>query len=212
MNILAYRKYRLRGWEHTTLDREVELSVASYEKNLLWSWTLEILTGDLSYRDFQDGFTAMQREVLERLHERWKQGDNVLIVDADTLCVRPTEIFGRFDRMVIPWGGRSCSGERHNPILNIGVVYIPATTSAAAWDVGLTAMKHCPMYWGADQEALNDMVRVDGPPILAPELNWGISQDEQNPLREEQAHIIHFHRTRGGSVPEAMRAALERLT
>lgn len=215
LNILAIRNYKLKGYDFAR-EALFRTSAKSYRKNLLGDWVLEDLTDDLTHLPFQAGFGVMEKEIFRRVRTFCSAGHTVVLVDSDTACVRSTEIFGRWDRMVMPWGGRNVDKPNgYQPLMSSGVIYFPPSISEIAWRVGqeaFDAMDPGTISWGDDQDCYNAMVRVDGPLIFAPELNWSVHKDMGNPIDEEaSANILHFCSSRSvyGSL-SAMQEALAR--
>lgn len=220
MNQLVVRKYRLAskdphfGATEEYSDEFLETCLGSYRKNLRGTWSEDVLRGDFSgMPSFITSYNRMQAEVFDYVSEKCRSGDDVLLIDIDTVCVRPTEIFGRYDRMVVPWGSPSGTGGEGAVTLSGSVIYLPSTVSEAAWEAGRRVIHDVPPnHWAGDQDAYNAMARVDGPITLVPALNY--NSDFPKWIRREEAHILSFHGSRGRAeaLQEMKRAVSEALS
>jgi hypothetical protein len=192
MNFLVMPRYSVDGnYETRSYFAEMhELATASYRKNLLGDWKLITLLGDFSYiPSFMAAFSEMQRDQFKRLYSLWQQGHNVLFVDTDTICKKPTEFFGKYKSMVMPWiTCGSCS--RFEQYMNGGVMYFPATMKQETWDLGLPQLEHW-KEWDDSQLTYNDMFWSQPEQVIDPKLNF--SPFTPNPLWIADAHIVHFH-------------------
>lgn len=201
MNRLVYLLYRLNTAPNVfeQYQEMAELSLRSFRRHLAGSWQAELLQGDYSSEGFLQGVNLMYRDTFVQLEAWHAQGDNTLLLDQDTLCLRPTEIFGRFKHLMLFYltdppvdevGGFA-------PYLNAGIVYVPASMPPRAWrpmhrDLG--AMRA----WDDSQRIWNEMFYGQDPvPELHPELHW--SPNVPTPLPRGDAHIIHLNSTRGSA-------------
>jgi hypothetical protein len=82
--------------------------------------------------------SAMFRHIFLEVRKIWEQGNNVLFVDADSLCIRHTEVFGLYDnfRVFATTGDTSRFKDQFPEYLLSGVRYFPSTLSREVWDVG----------------------------------------------------------------------------
>ena len=92
----------------------LEISISSYQKYLAGDWEWINLCEEFDH--IQDAF----RYTMNKTHKLWHQEPcNILFVDPDTYCIKPTEIFGkRF--------AACCEG-------NCGVRYFPHDMKPALW-------------------------------------------------------------------------------
>ena len=104
-----------------------QLSIKSFEKNLAGSWTLIELNG--IQPTIQDAF----RYVMSETHKIWNNNYpcNILYADPDTVCVKPLDIFGKFQEFRLfaeknSWLVQEC--------LNCGVRYFPSSLDDYFWN------------------------------------------------------------------------------
>lgn len=122
-NILLMLDYTLsdNSEEYAEMTR---LSSNSYKKNLAGDWSLDILRKDFSHLPRKEALNQMWQDCIWAMFDHWVDGTNVLYVDSDTLMVKPTEIFGRWDRLQLFWPTDPSAAYGFDPYLNGGVVYI----------------------------------------------------------------------------------------
>lgn len=211
-NRVMWLNYRLAGCDIHTYEAMTELSIASADRYLAGDWTALVLTGDMTCCTFERGFSRMYREMFAALRDCYEAGDSVLFLDPDTLFLRPTEIFGRFDELMLFWLTDPSVAYGFDPYLNAGIVYVPASMDPTLWrfvDDAAPSMSE----WNDSQIIFNRMFYAQQPvPELHPELNWSPSVEMPGPLKD--AHLVHFNSTRGApAVLERMRAlSAERVT
>lgn len=169
------------------LEEIYDISRHSYRLNLEGPWDEALLR----VPDFREA-------LFEGIHHCWAQGNNVLFADADTLCVKPTTVFGRFDCFML--FSETCAAPERvlsGPYLNAGVMYFPTSMSPSLWEFGRGKWGEAPPdQWDYSQELYNRMYYCQGLlPIIAPELNW--APHAPGKVGEEDACIVHLHLTRG---------------
>jgi hypothetical protein len=149
-----------------------------------------------------------------RIRDLWHQEPcNVLYLDSDTMMIRITEIFGRFQEFrLFNWTDPK-STKQFEHLFNAGVRYYPASMSEDLWQVGDSmAAVWRDDNWNMEQEIFNTMFWQQPIPDYDrhhPELNWqGMRLTNPDP-RTQQAHeqwnqcafssvhIMHVHGSRG---------------
>lgn len=162
-----------------------------------------------------------------QIRELWHQEPcNILCMGADTLFVKPTEIFGRFEefRLFNYTDPREHREFRH--YFNDDIRYIPHTlnqgiwlaaerqmcrwldpTEQSQWDLGQIIHNH--MFWS--QGFWGE--RVARPDLAFQIIHFDDEQDSAwNNYPVSQAHILHLHGSRGaGDRVDAMRTMLAQL-
>ncbi len=196
-NILLTLSYKVYpDSEHISYQQVRGLCLESYRANLLGQWKEVTLCKDYTHRGATEGLNLMWQEMFLKTMDLCLEGYNVLYVDTDTLCVKPTEIFGRWDDIMMFWPTDPREGFGFDPYLNGGVVYAPASTPRDRWSVVPDRVKHF-REWNDSQILWNRLYYGGSGPShgLHPELNWQYCVDSTIP--ENEAHILHFNTTRG---------------
>lgn len=145
------------------------------------------------------------------IKELWfKEPCNILVMGADTMFVKPTEIFGQFNEMRL----FNHSDPKNHPLflnnLNDDIRYYPATMDKAVWDLG---ERHMADWWNSNeaewacgQHIHNHMVWSQGLTIdqlLMPRLAWQVmgpgpeAGEKFNGCNISEAQVLHFHGSRG---------------
>ena len=145
------------------------------------------------------------------IKELWfKEPCNILVMGADTMFVKPTEIFGQFNEMRL----FNHSDPKSHPLFlhnfNDDIRYYPATMDPAVWELG---ERHMADWWNSDeadwacgQHIHNHMLWSQGlgvDQLLRPELAWqvmsaGAEEGAQfNGCSFADARVLHFHGSRG---------------
>jgi hypothetical protein len=145
------------------------------------------------------------------IKELWfREPCNILFMGADTMFVKPTEIFGKYDTMrMFNYTDPKSHPEFPNHF-NDDVRYYPGTMNPEVWSVGERRMgdwfSHGENAWGFGQLLHNFQLWSQGlsiEEVLEPHLAWqNISLNESqmyhwNGVPFENAHILHLHSTRG---------------
>ena len=200
--------YLLKAHSHNPLYHEMqELSVESFRLFLAGDWDVIFMdfegSEDLMPGEWKD-FTAWRRIYVGGFYltySLWKAGNSVFMCGADTLCLRPTEIFGTTNQMRMYWG--------EHGYLNGDVMYFPAEMEQKVWDRGFQEIDSLRTDWGHIQDLYNEMFRVQEPrPELDPSMNYA-PEIYPNPCPPEEARIQHFHATKGAEeVLRRMREAM----
>jgi len=151
-----------------------------------------------------------------RIRDLWHQEPcNILYLDSDTMFLRPTEIFGRFQEFrVFNW-----TDPKSTPLFanyyNAGVRYYPASMSPELWQLGDSMAADWQDHnWGMEQDIFNTMFWRQSIPDADrhhPELNWqGMQMTIPDPRMQQaheqwnqcplsRAHIIHVHGSRSAT-------------
>jgi hypothetical protein len=157
------------------------------------------------------------------VREMWyKEKCNILCMGADTMFVKPTEMFGKWNQMRM----FNYTDPRYHPDMkqyntighyfNDDVRYFPADMDPSIWDIGERHMadwfSHSQSHWDCGQLINNHMFwsqDIDDNDRLQPMFNWmamGIRDFDQAALTRasewngcwfEQANIMHFAGSRG---------------
>ena len=120
-------------WE--ALEKIVDICAASFKQNLKDCHDVMI------FRDpeYFETPARMFRKIFDLSHAIWKGGDNLLFVDADSLCIRPTEVFNLPENQFRLFGsaGDITRFEKYFPYYFLsGVRYLPSGMDPALWDLG----------------------------------------------------------------------------
>lgn len=147
------------------------------------------------------------------IKELWfKEPCNILVMGADTLFVKPTEIFGQFNEMRL----FNYSDPKSHPLFpnnfNDDIRYYPASMDPAVWDLG---ERHMADWWSSNeadwacgQNIHNHMFWSQEIPLeqaLCPTLAWqALPYDfsecnKFNGVPFESAQVLHFHGSRGAA-------------
>ena len=104
-----------------------QISIKSFEKNLAGSWTLIELNG--IQPTIQDAF----RYVMSETYKIWNNNYpcNILYADPDTVCVKPLDIFGKFQEFRL---FAESSDLLIKESLNCGVRYFPSSLDDCFWN------------------------------------------------------------------------------
>jgi hypothetical protein len=145
------------------------------------------------------------------IKELWfREPCNILVMGADTMFIRPTEIFGKFNemRMFNYSDPKTHPDVEHN--FNDDIRYYPSTMNPAVWEIGERHMEdwfvHEESAWACGQLIHNYMIwsqEILVDEMFQPQLAWqAISGDDQagaawNQCPLSEAHVLHFHGSRG---------------
>jgi hypothetical protein len=196
-----------------------KLSAASFAENLDGLEKQVVLTCEKP----QQSYLEMFSRVMHVTRELWSEGHTVLCTDVDVICVRPTELFRRFDDHLFRmfWPSFCPPPDSVKPYdipieFNAGVRFFPKDMPSHLWTVAFDLIKRYKLseQWAVDQAILNLMlysqeeVAEDPTQLLANELNW--CPHLENVVPPESAHILHLHGSRGPRATlEAMQAFSE---
>lgn len=187
------------------------LCSASYERNLLDVEELRVLKGEA--HDYSD----MLIEVFAAARTIWEAGNDVLLVDGDTLCVKPTRMFDLGDRLTM--FNMACASVPYDTFpkdayIHSAVRLLPQTMNSGLWKLGQALMDvYDREMWAYDQYVWNSMFWAQ------PGLSFDCAKTYVNPLycyvplpqydnfglAKKDAYIIHYCNSRG------TRRCLERM-
>lgn len=182
-----------------------QISRRSYKDNLAGEWEELLVAGDYPKPMIPYGWAEMHKDILKRIRDLVKAGNNVLYAEVDTVCAAPIEVFGQYQDMMMFW--LTCAtNDAFERYMNSGVIYFPSTAQPKIWEVLEDRLNdYDGAVWDNFQVVTNAMYWAQDPaPKMVPELNW--SPYVANPLPKESAKILHFHSSRGvNQMLEAMR-------
>lgn len=213
MNVLVTYLYDL-GDGYDVVRRIHALCAESYCRNLRGMDDHVILTGtklgglgdSKAVRNYRYG--RMLAEVFWEANRLAEDGAGVLLVDADTLCVRPTpwpegdgmRMFNMANARV-PYGAFAKASYLHS-----GVRYLPAAIPMSIWAVGaqLVSRWDCGE-WAYDQYVWNTMFWAqdgvdpgEAESYVDPRYCWCAQPQYDNlGVPRSEAYIVHYHETRG---------------
>lgn len=198
MNLLVTYLYNLS--KEFPLHAEIhDLSVASYKKHLRGDWEHVCLRGEFRCDKRNRGYGLMLQDVFRKLPGL--NDSNLLVVDADTLCVRPVEMFGKWDRLAmfnwanaeVPYGAFNRTEYLHS-----AVRYVPSNFAHWAAAAELVAEWDYAM-WAYDQYVWNVLSRAQGGQDAPnPRYCWVPLPEYDNAgVPGDEAYIVHFGETRG---------------
>jgi hypothetical protein len=118
-------KKTLVGTKDAYLDMQ-QLSIKSFKKNLAQPWELIQLNG--TQPTIQEAFLYVMLET----HRTWNNyyPCNILYTDPDTLCIKPLDIFGKFQEFRL-FADSPILVKEH---LNCGVRYFPYNLNDCFWN------------------------------------------------------------------------------
>jgi hypothetical protein len=104
-----------------------DLSILSFKRNLRGPWHLVELDGE--FDQLSDAF----KHVMAKTKEIWKEHYpcNILYTDPDTLCIKPVEIFGKFNEFRLFTNAYPLSRTHYH---NCGVRYFPKEIDTTFWE------------------------------------------------------------------------------
>ena len=183
------------------------------------------------YKDYREMYEISLASFCRFVREPFlwhREPCNIFWAGADTLMLKPTDLFGRkFQeyRLFNHTDPREING---HPYYNNDLQYYPHTMSEDVWKYGDDLWAQCETHpdrnWGFDQQRNNAMFwsqKVPDPhhPEMAYQamnmrsldfnvLAW---HDQWNGITFDQAHILHFHASRGSrAVIELMKKLSDR--
>jgi hypothetical protein len=189
---------------HKKYEDMYRISRASAQKFLAGDWEEVKFTAPvLDARLYQ----IAQWYVIKELWHR--QPCNILAMGADTLFIKPTQIFGKFDEMRMFNYTDPRTHEEFPHYFNDDIRYYPANMDPAVWDIGERKMgewfTHKEGGWAWGQLIHNYQFWSQGLIVeqaLQPHLAWQafsldkVQGDTWNGVPLEHAHIMHFHGSR----------------
>ena len=206
-----------RSWEgdlYPMYQQMDKISKASFAHNLQGNWELINLVSQA------DDVNHVFRQQFQAIYEIWKSEPcNILYCGSDTQMIQPTEVFGKYQHFMM-WN--YTDPKEYGPcshFLNADIRYYPGTMRQGIWDYALYQMKDL-TWWNSDQVLYNLMVWGQGlgaeqviDPKMAyqgfmlPQLSQRLS-DEWNGCTINEAHIIHWHGSRGAQLKLDLMASI----
>lgn len=146
------------------------------------------------------------------IKELWyREPCNILAMGADTLFIKPTEVFGRYHQMMMFNYTDPRTHAEFPHYFNDDIRYYPSTMDSRVWDLGEQKMgewfTHAEGNWGWGQLIHNYQFWSQGITIqeaLDPKMAWqafSLNQqhgDKWNGISLAEAHVMHFHGSRDG--------------
>jgi len=213
VNVLISPLYDL-GNRHDLFLQMRGLCAESYCRNLRGMDDHVVMTGTFDGGEGDARAVRNHRygEMLVDMHWRvralWEAGNDVLLVDGDTLCVRPTpwpggDEFRMFNMACarVPYGAFPEEAYLHS-----GVRYFPASMDPAAWTVADELVGRWDFgEWAYDQYVWNAMYWAqpgkrleDARAYVDPRYCWCAQPQYDNlGVPRSEAYIVHYHGTRG---------------
>lgn len=202
-------------------DTMFKYSIASARKFLKGPWEPVVFTEPAENR------VEMFKSNWQRLRDLWHaEPCNILYLDSDTIFLKPTEIFGRFDEYRLFNWTTPAQHEQFENYFNAAVRYHPHTMSAETWTIGDAIAANWNLdIWDQEQIIFNKMFWSQGltfEDAHHPELNWQaptgttlqeLAQHAQfNSFPIQHARILHYHGTRSSTRGQDVAALLAKLT
>ena len=133
---------------------------------------------------------------------------NILAMGADTMFLKPTEVFGKYDKMSLFNYTDPKAHKEFEHYFNDDIRYYPATMDPDVWDIGERAMEnwfdHDESDWACGQLIHNRQFWHQGVTLeeaLRPEMAYQVVGDEDwNGIKATDAHIIHLHGSRSVNI------------
>lgn len=202
-------------------DTMFRYSLASARRYLKGAWEPVVFTEPAESR------VEMFKSNWRRISDLWhSEPCNVLYLDSDTIFLKPTEIFGRFDEYRLFNWTTPPRHEQFEHYFNAAVRYHPHTMRQETWDIGEEMAQNWNLdIWDQEQIIFNRMFwsqGLDFEDALRPELNWQaptgtaineLAQHAQfNSFPIQHVRILHYHGTRGSSRGQDIAAMLAKMT
>ena len=202
------------GYEELT-----KLCNESFKKNLLNDFKIITLKGTAP------SYHVMNRNIYDRIKQLYfGENCNILYVDSDTVCVKPTDIFGTSDhfrmyeirnqfRSAFPANVPKYLFECFPQWFMSNLRYYPAGMDQSCWDAGDALVKDWIDVWAYECIIYNAMFYVqkvrDPLEYQNQLLNFQYVPGQTDESMLEHAQIIHVQATRG--IDEAIKRAKEIL-
>jgi hypothetical protein len=191
--------------EHNKYDDMYRLSRASARQFLQGNWEeIKFSAPVLDARLYQ----IAQWYVIKELW--FREPCNILAMGADTLFMKPTEVFGRYPHMMMFNYTDPRQHAEFPHYFNDDIRYYPADMDPNVWNIGERAMQgwfdHTERGWAWGQLIHNYQFWSQGlavDQVLDPTMAWqafALSQDlgeQWNNCAIKDAKILHFHGSRG---------------
>ena len=183
-----------------------ELSIKSFQKNLLGTWELIELGGEF------ENIQLTCFEIIKQIQQLWhdQYPCNILLADTDTLCINPLDIFGRFQEFRLFTEQDPPDRSQYN---NAGIKYYPSTITPEFWKqmqqeldnwnfdkYDTEQLVHTKLMW--DQPSLYANIAQEQSSIVSQlgfRFNWQIEKFDFEDISQQDLAccILHFHGSRG---------------
>lgn len=225
-NILITANYKITGkqfggWKPAYFSKISKLCVESFKKNLKDIDEIIVLEGE------EDDYNDMFKDIFYKTKEIWlREPCNILWTDTDTLCLKPTEIFGRYDdfRMFFAMVPERKYGpivphelyKELNPWMMSNLRYFPHSINKHVWEEGELLVENWIDIWAYECIVYNTMFYSQNPEDVfknyhMPDLNFQYVLMKQD-IELNNRNIIHFGSSRGSrAVLDIMNQHLKRI-
>lgn len=185
--------------QYETYKKMQELSLKSFTKNLLGDWSFILLDGVIQPANMFKSVFWMEQGLAR------SGNSNILVTGADTLCVKPTAIFGEYSNFMM-FGPADCDSPILSPEIQrymCGVYYYPQNVDVKVLDLGASlAHKWDDSVWDYCQWVYNKMyyAQVLKNPAVDARFSYQLPKARDyvnNGIQISEARIVHFHATRG---------------
>lgn len=190
----------------------------------------EFIQEDFEFEIFEyevNNYQEVFHKNFQLVYDLWKEGNNVLFLDTDTMLIRPVEVFGQFEnfqmfnytdpKFLQGKDAENKYGLQHPHYFNAGVRYYPKDMPQEVWDLGWKYAKDWDYnIWGTEQIIFNEMmfsINKDPEHWRKPDYGYQCmgmrfdAPEEPAHLRalnewnqcnyQQDAKILHLHGTRG---------------
>lgn len=228
-NVLVTSNYKLknkhvgRNMDHTVdlYDELTRICVQSFRKNLIGLDEVVVL------RKAVDGYDDMCKDIYWSLREMYLGGgQNLLYVDSDCVCIRPTKLFGEFQNFsmfdvqnrfqtAFPAHVPKELYQNLHPWMMSNVrLYPERGVTPTMWKIADELANSWIPVWAYECIVYNELFHMQGfsesdvmQYFYRPELNTQWMEDQGTPEQLRRAHIVHVQSSRG--TQEAKRKMLE---
>jgi len=178
-----------------------------------------------SFRHFMQGdweYVLLEKEVdhifdvfkynFQRTYDLHQSGPcNILFAGLDAQMIKPTEIFGKYDKFMMFNYTDPQSNKKFINFFNCDVRYYPAELEQTWWDYTLTESENLKV-WEDEQNIYNDILwgqKLHLKKVLDPKMAYqghqitnGVEEEiakanDWNNCHISNAHIVHWHSSRG---------------
>ena len=185
----------------------------SFKKNLKNLDKSIILVGE------KPSYHELFKEIFYKQMDMYKWNDcNILWTDADTICIKPTEIFDKFENFNMFWDDSIYCNfpavvprnlyKGLIPWMMSNIRYFPKGLPNSMWELGEPLAKKWINVWAYEciiyntmfhsQKSIKDEHGVVKNKYLLPEYNFQMIRSKKYPNMEmKDANIVHFHSSRG---------------
>jgi hypothetical protein len=183
-----------------------ELSIKSFQKNLLGTWELIELGGE--FETIQLTWLEIIKQIQQLWHDQYPC--NILWTDTDTLCIKPLDIFGRFKEFRLFTEQDPLDRSQYN---NACVKYYPWTLESEFWTqmqqeldnwdftkYDTEQLVHTKLMW--NQPSLHANISQKQSLIvsqLGHRFDWQVEKFDFEDISQQDLDccVLHFHSSRG---------------